>query len=84
MNISISLHDGPADGEFLTLHADSPPNQLRVAPIEPDGSDKVEVALYSLLHVEELPVSLRMFAAAYEYQGTKPSAWSLVDFSVVR
>lgn len=82
MNIVVFLHEGPAAGEIVTLRRAEVPTDLRVAVTPPDGRDEAEVAVYRLVASDQLELSTVGAAASYRFQGTKPSAWSLVDLVV--
>jgi hypothetical protein len=84
VNISIFLHQGPADGEIRTLYKETAPLELRVAVNPVEGVETPEVAVYRVFGVETMEVAGIGAAASYVFQGTRPSAWSLVDFTVAR
>lgn len=81
MNIQVMLHNGPADGHLTTLTRETVPIDLRVATDPPDTPESTEVQMYHLVdfsHDRNLPVVL----ASYRWQGSKLSAWGLIDMVI--
>ncbi len=81
MTINLLLTGGPHDGMMTTIYHEEAPIDLRVVPKSASGGDTVKVAVYRLMRVDPMPIKSLGVSASYVYQGTRLSAWSLVDFS---
>lgn len=84
MKINVYLSTGPFDGATRTIYRQEAPMDLRITEnvSEMDAADTVEVSVYRVMRVDPMPIQTLGVQAMYVYQGTRPSAWSLVDFVV--
>lgn len=80
--INLFLSGGDFDGAIRTIYHEEPPMELRVVSREASGGETVEVNVYRLMRVDPMPIESLGLATSYVFQGTRLSAWSLVDFSV--
>lgn len=82
MNIHVFFTGGIANDLIRTIYKAKAPLEIRVGRVIDEGNDTAEVDLYRVMSVEPMPIASIGMAAHYAYQGTRPSAWSLVDFTL--
>ena len=80
--INYLLTGGSHDGYMGTLHRADPPIDLRVASVAQLEDEIICVDVYRLMRVDPMPVKALGLSASYLYQGTRPSAASLIDITV--
>lgn len=80
--INYLLSGGSHDGYMGTLYRQEPPIDLRVA-FAPQLEDEIIIVdVYRLSRVDPMPVKTLGKSATYMYQGSRPSAGSLIDIVV--
>lgn len=82
MTINYLLSGGSHDGFMGTLYRKEPPIDLRVAFKPQLQDDPILVDVYRLVRVDPMPIKSLGKSASYLYQGTRPSAASLIDITV--
>lgn len=82
MTINYLLSGGSHDGFMGTLYRREAPIDLRVV-FKPQLEDEIIlVDVYRLSRVDPMPVKSLGVSATYLYQGSRPSAASLIDITV--
>ena len=82
MNITIFFSGGVANDLIKTVYREEAPLEIRVGREDDQGNEVATVDVYRIMSVEPMEIANIGMAGHYMYQGTRPSAWSLVDFSV--
>lgn len=80
--INYLLSGGSHDGYMGTLYRQTPPIDLRVAFAPQLEDEIILVDVYRLVRTDAMPIKTLGVSASYLYQGTRPSAGSLIDIVV--
>lgn len=82
VTINYLLSGGSHDGFMGTLYRPQAPSDLRVV-FKPQLEDEIIlVEVYHLQRVDPMPIRSLGVSATYMYQGSRPSAESLIDVTV--
>jgi len=80
--INYLLQGGSFDGYLGTLHRREAPYDLRIVSRNQLKDETIVCEVYHLLRVDPMPIKSLGMSSTYRYQGSRPTAASLIDITI--